>query len=347
MTDDSMDKLRALSIEPDARSEGGGGVSAPVFIVSLLAVAGLAGAGGFFGAERVRPAPEPAPGASAPTATAPSTPSPTLAATPRRSGPRGGLVASGYVIARRQATVSAEITGRIEDILVEEGAAVAAGEVLAKLDSAAAEIDLGLQEAQAASAAANVNAVAADLREAERTLARTQELMDRTFSTEADLDIAKARVDGLKARLIEARANAQAARQAVARAQDFLDRHTVRAPFSGVVIGKNAQAGEIVSPTSAGGGFTRTGIYTLVDMDSLEIEVDVNEGQIGRIFPGQAVDAVLDAYPDERWPARVAAIIPTANRDRATIQVRVAFERRDDRVLPDMAAKVTFSEDRA
>jgi RND family efflux transporter MFP subunit len=132
------------------------------------------------------------------------------------------------------------------------------------------------------------------------------------------------------------------AERQVALRQSDLDDTVIRAPFAGVALSKDAQPGEMVSPVSAGGGFTRTGISTIVDMSSLEIEVDVNESFINRVTPGQKVEATLDAYPDWRIPAHVITIVPTADRQRATVLVRIAFEQLDPRILPDMGVKVAF-----
>jgi RND family efflux transporter MFP subunit len=255
-----------------------------------------------------------------------------------------GLVASGYVVARRQATVSAEITGRIREVLIEEGAVVAEGDVLARLDDERARLDLDLFEAQVQAADARVQSLVAQRNEAQVQLERAERLVGAGYVTQASITALQAQRDSASSQLAAARADAAAGRARLASQVDFVDRHVVRAPFAGVVIAKNAQVGEILSPVSAGGGFTRTGIATLVDMESLELEVDVNEGQIQRVTAGQSVEAVLDAYPDWRIPARVEAIIPTADRARATIQVRVALLERDGRVLPDMAARVTFLE---
>lgn len=255
--------------------------------------------------------------------------------------PAGSLVASGFIVARRMATVSAEITGRVEEVRVQEGVSVAAGDLLARLDDRLARIDLDLARAKVTAAAAAIDSTAADLRDAERTLTRTTALSGNRVASDADLIRAKARAESLRAQLQAARAELEAARLTVARNVEAVDRHLVRAPFAGVVTEKNAQPGEIISPMSSG-GFTRTGICTLVDMDSLEIEVDVNEANIGRVSPEQPVQAVLDAYPDWTIPASVIAVIPTANRDKATIKVRIALGLRDARILPNMAAKVTF-----
>jgi RND family efflux transporter MFP subunit len=266
------------------------------------------------------------------------------AAAPRPAARGSGLVASGYVVARRQATVSAEITGRISEVLIEEGASVAQGEVLARLDDERARLDLDLLDAQLSASRQRVLALVAQRDEGDAQLARTRRLIESGFATDAALTAIQSQRNSLQAQLGAARADTDAAQARVASQIDFIDRHVVRAPFGGVVIAKNAQVGEILSPVSAGGGFTRTGIATIVDMDSLELEVDVNEGQIQRVFAGQQVEAILDAYPDWRIAARVEAIIPTADRARATIQVRVALNERDVRVLPDMAARVTFQD---
>ncbi|MFC7334695.1 efflux RND transporter periplasmic adaptor subunit [Rhodocista pekingensis] len=272
-----------------------------------------------------------------------SAPAAAPAAAPARAG---SLVASGYIVARRKATVAAEITGRIVDVLVEEGMRVEEGQVLARLDAALAEIDLSLARAAVDQAQATVAGHQADLRDAESTLKRVRSLSRNANASEADLIKAQARVDSLRAQIRAAEAQIETAKLDVSRRAEQLSKYTIAAPFSGVVIDKNAQPGEIISPVSAGGGFTRTGICTIVDMDSLEVEVDVNEAYIGRVAAGQRVEAVLDAYPDWRIPARVVAVVPTANRDKATIRVRIGFDGRDPRILPDMAAKVTFLEDR-
>ncbi|HEX2117365.1 MAG TPA: efflux RND transporter periplasmic adaptor subunit, partial [Alphaproteobacteria bacterium] len=257
----------------------------------------------------------------------------------------GALVASGYIVARRKATVAAEVTGKVVEVNVEEGKVVTQGQVLARLDSVLAEADLKLTKSRQASAEAAIASVAADLRDAELVWNRTQSLSRRDFASTADLTKAEARVGVLRAQLQKAQAELETARLDVQRASEVVEKHTIRAPFSGIVIDKSAQPGEMISPLSAGGGFTRTGICTIVDMDSIEVEVDVNEAYIGRVEPGQRVEAVLDAYPDTKFPASVIAIVPTANRDKATIKVRIGFDRKDPRILPDMAVKVTFAEE--
>lgn len=344
MNDERTKQLHSLTIERTEDPQGTGG---PGWAALLIAIV-LAGGGGAGAVWLFSPKAEPAPITVAETSRTSSETvetAPAVApATSTRPAPSSGLVASGYVVARRQATVSAEITGRIRDVLIEEGAVVEAGEVLAYLDDDRAQIDLDLYEAQQAAAAERAQSFAAQVTEARTQLTRTEQLISSGYATDSRRTAEQAQVDSLQAQLSAARADLAAARVRVRSQRDYVDRHVVRAPFGGVVIAKNAQVGEILSPVSAGGGFTRTGIATLVDMDSLELEVDVNEGQIQRVRAGQRVEAILDAYPDWRIPARVEAIIPTADRARATIRVRVALGERDDRVLPDMAARVTFLE---
>ena len=259
-----------------------------------------------------------------------------------QSAPAGSLSASGYVVARRKATVAAEITGKVVEVFVDEGNTVTEGQVVAKLDSVLAQKDFELAQSRVDAADAAAGAIKADLQDAERILARTQSLSKNSFATEADLTKAQARVGVLTAQLRQAEVQAETARIDAKRAASVLDKHAIRAPFSGVVVDRSAQPGEMISPLSAGGGFTRTGVCTIVDMDSIEIEVDVNEAFIGRVAAGQGVNAVLDAYPDWTIPASVIAIVPTANRDKATVKVRIRFEQKDPRILPDMAVKVTF-----
>jgi RND family efflux transporter MFP subunit len=249
------------------------------------------------------------------------------------------LNASGYVTARRIATVSSQVMGLITEVLVEEGMEVESGQVLATLDDALVKADMELAEAQIDVLNARRLAIQADLAEARRALGRVN---DNEFSSAAEKTQALARVENLEATLAGSNADIRVARIEVNRRRERLDDHTIRAPFGGVVTVKNAQPGEIVAPTSAGGGFTRTGICTIVDMQSLEIEVDVNEAFIGRVFPGQRVEAKLDAYPSWSIPASVIAIIPTADRSKATVQVRIRIDAIDSRVLPDMGVKVAF-----
>jgi HlyD family secretion protein len=276
-------------------------------------------------------------------APASSPPPSATAIAPAAEGTRsGGLVASGYVVARRKATVASEITGKVVEVLIDEGNVVQQGDLLARLDSTLTESDLSLAKSRAVASEAAANAIAADLHDAERILARLQTLAQKNFATEADLTKADARVDVLRAQLAQAQAQVQTARLDAKRASEVLAQHRIRAPFAGVVVERSAQPGEMISPISAGGGFTRTGICTIVDMDSIEVEVDVNEAFIGRVRAGGAVTAVLDAYPEWTIPASVIAIVPTANREKATVKVRIGFKQKDPRILPDMGIKVTF-----
>ena len=252
------------------------------------------------------------------------------------------LNASGYVTARRQATVSSKVTGKVVEVMVEEGMKVEAGQVLARIDASNVEKSLRLAEAQFDSASKGLAETRANLEQAERELRRVSQLAANRISSQADLDRAESEAKSLQARLDRQLADVVVAEQEVAVWKQQLDDTTIHAPFAGIVTSKNAQPGEMISPMSAGGGFTRTGICTIVDMNSLEIEVDVNESHINRVEPGQRVEAVLDAYPDWHIPAKVIAIIPAADRQKATVKVRVGFEKLDSRILPDMGVKVAF-----
>ena len=261
---------------------------------------------------------------------------------PKANGQRVLLNASGYVVARRQATVSAKVTGKMASVLVEEGIKVAAGQVLARLDAANVETSLQLAEAQLDAARKALDETKARRDQAQREFRRFSELATAKIASESDLDRAEVDLKSLQARLEKQQADVTVAEREGGVLRQQLDDMVIRAPFAGVVTTKDAQPGEMVSPISAGGGFTRTGICTIVDMDSLEIEVDVNESFINRVQPGQFVEAVLDAYPDWKIPARVKAIIPTADRQKSTVKVRVSFEKLEPRILPQMGVKVAF-----
>jgi RND family efflux transporter MFP subunit len=252
------------------------------------------------------------------------------------------LNASGYVTARRRATVSSKVTGKVRAVYVEEGMAVREGQVLAELDDTTARRYLAVAEAQLSAAKRNLDETDVRLKEAQVNLARSKSLVAEGISTQADLDTAKASFDALGAHLTAAREQVLVAEAQLAVSRNDLNDTTIRAPFTGVAISKDAQPGEMISPVSAGGGFTRTGICTIVDMKSLEVEVDVNESYIGRVTPGQKVDATLDAYPDWQIPTHVITLVPTADRQKATVLVRIAFEQLDARILPDMGVKVAF-----
>jgi RND family efflux transporter MFP subunit len=252
------------------------------------------------------------------------------------------LNASGYVTARRIATVSSKVSGKVMEVLVEEGMKVEAGQIVARIDSSNVEKSLQLAQAQVESARKALGETRANIEQAERELRRATELAANKVASQSELDRAEADAKSLKARLERQMADVAVAEREVALWQQQLDDTIIRAPFAGIVTSKNAQPGEMISPMSAGGGFTRTGICTIVDMKSLEIEVDVNESYINRVESGQPVEATLDAYPDWHIPTKVIAIIPTADRQKATVKVRVGFEKLDPRVLPDMGVKVAF-----
>jgi RND family efflux transporter MFP subunit len=252
------------------------------------------------------------------------------------------LNASGYVTARRQATVSSKLTGKVLEVLIEEGMAVEKDQVLARLDDANVRTSYALAEAQLRSSETSRKETQALLSEARAIFKRTKNLLDRELASEAEMDRARAGAEFLAAQLERKEADVLVAERQLDVYRQQLEDTIIRAPFAGVVVAKNAQPGEMISPVSAGGGFTRTGIGTIVDMDSLEIEIDVNETYINRVRAGQKIVAMLDAYPDWSIPCHVIAIIPTADRQRATVEVRVGFDELDERILPDMGVKVAF-----
>jgi HlyD family secretion protein len=254
------------------------------------------------------------------------------------------LNASGYVTARRQATVSAKITAKVVEVLVEEGMKVQEGQILARLDDTNIKTSLRLAEAQLVSATNALAETRVRLREADQELQRQTGLVKNQIATQADYDHAEAAVLALKARLEQQQADVRVAEKQVAYWEQQMDDTIIRASFTGIVTSKNAQPGEMISPISAGGGFTRTGICTIVDMESLEIEIDVNESYINRVRAGQPVEATLDAYPEWKIPCKVIAIIPTADRQKSTVKVRVGFDQLDPRILPEMSVKVAFRE---
>ncbi len=334
------DELASLRIDHSAKAGGGGSRRGLVAVVVILLLVALGG--GWFWTQRTQ---------AATVRTAAVTNSGGAGA-----APGSVLDASGYVTARRRATVSSKVTGKVIEVLVEEGQAVRRGQVLARLDDA--QIRAGLEVARAQLEAAR-RAAAEDparLKEAQLTQARLQQLIKDQVVGRAEVDTANAQVESLTARIELARQQVQVAESQVRAIETDLVDMVVRAPFDGVAISKDAQPGEMVSPVSAGGGFTRTGICTIVDMTSLEIEVDVSESYINRVRPGQPVEAVLDAYPQWRIPAHVITTVPSADRQKATVRVRIGFERPstssgqaksrhselDPRILPDMGVKVSF-----
>ncbi|MGB9103458.1 MAG: efflux RND transporter periplasmic adaptor subunit [Terriglobales bacterium] len=255
------------------------------------------------------------------------------------------LNASGYVTPRRRATVAAKITARVTRMNAEEGMRVQQGQVLALLDDSDARVRLNSAIADRDATSAALQDLEVNLANADRELHRTQALETGGVASPQALDLARTTADSYRARIALAKEQIRAADARIKVAQQDLDNCTVRSPFDGIVVSKDAQVGEMVSPISAGGGFTRTGIATVVDMNSLEIEVDVNESYIARVASGQPVAATLDAYPDWKIPCKVRTVIPTADRQKATVKVRISFDKLDPRILPDMGVKVAFLSD--
>jgi RND family efflux transporter MFP subunit len=255
------------------------------------------------------------------------------------------LNASGYVVARRMATVSSKVTGKIEEILVEEGMKVEKDQVLARLDPVNLKTVLTMSERELEASRRNLTEIEVRLTDARKNLERNEALVKQQLVSQTALDASRAEANALAARLEASKAQVKVAESGLAMRRIDYDDLQVRAPFAGVVISKDAQPGEIVSPMSAGGGFTRTGIATIVDMDSREVEVDVNESYINRVKDGQRVEATLDAYPDAPLAAHVINIVPTADRTKATVRVRIAFDKLEPRILPDMGIKVRFLDD--
>jgi RND family efflux transporter MFP subunit len=268
---------------------------------------------------------------------------------PSAGGEVALLNASGYVTPRRRATVAAKITARVTQMYADEGMHVREGQVLALLDDSDYRVRLNSAKADRDATAAQLQDLQVQLANAEIELHRTQQLTKQGVSSPEALDNARTTADSLRAKIAMTQGQIQASDAKIRVAQQDLDNCTVRAPFAGIVVSKDAQVGEMVSPNSAGGGFTRTGIATIVDMKSLEVEVDVNESYIARVRPGMPVESVLDAYPNWQIPSKVRTIIPTADRQKATVKVRIGFDQLDPRILPDMGVKVTFlgNEDKA
>ncbi len=335
----NLNDLSALKIE---HADRGGGTRTGLWVGGIVIVA-LAGFAGWYWSSQLQAAEVRV-----------------VPVTAKATGAAGGttvLNASGYVTARRRATVSSKVTGKVLEVFIEEGQAVRQGQVLARLDDSQTRAAMNVAEAQLAAARKSAMQDQARLRESELKLGRLQQLVKEQVVGKAELDTAQADVDSIKARIAYAEEQISVAESQVRMARTELNDMVVRAPFSGVAISKDAQPGEMISPVSAGGGFTRTGIGTIVDMSSLEIEVDVNESYIGRVKTGQKVEAILDAYPDWRIPAHVITTVPTADRQKATVRVRIGFapstgsgspggtsrgEALDPRILPDMGVKVSF-----
>lgn len=252
------------------------------------------------------------------------------------------LQATGYVTARRMATVSAQMTGTLTEVLIDEGFKVKKGQVLARLDDTGLKAGLAAAEAQIRTAEANLGQVRAQLAQTQADERRQAELNASGMTTRQSREQASTAVKTVSAQLEASQRQVEAAQAQARIARVNFDYATVKAPFDGVVTARAAQVGEIISPLSAGGGFTRTGVGTIVDMDSLEVNVDVNEAYIAQVKADMPCEAVLDAYPDWKIPAHVVAVIPSADRGKATVKVRVALEKKDDRVVPDMGVRVSF-----
>jgi RND family efflux transporter MFP subunit len=329
VTSNLKEELASLRIDHSAR---GGGSRRGAWIVIVLLVAAAA-TGGLYLYKRE-----------------PVVEVKTVAAAARTgaAGAAGSILnASGYVTARRRATVSSKVTGKVVEVFVEEGKSVRKGQVLARLDDSQIRALLNVAAAQFAAAERGAAEDQARLREAELTLERRRQLVKEKVISPAELDTAEAQVESLKARIAMAEQQVRVAQTQVDARRTDLDDMVVRAPFDGVAISKDAQAGEMISPVSAGGGFTRTGICTIVDMSSLEVEVDVSENYINRVRAGQPVESVLDAYPDWRIPSHVITTVPSADRQKATVRVRIGFDELDPKILPDMGVKVSFLDEPA
>lgn len=322
------DELASLKIDHSARASGGRG-GLLVFVL-LIVIAGAAG--GWFYTQRAQ-------AATVKIGTV-------TASTGGGASPGAVLNASGYVTARRRATVSSKVTGKVLEIFVEEGKSVKKGQVLARLDDSQLRAAMAVAQAQLTTTRHATAEDEARLREAERQYNRLTQLVKEKVVGQAEVDTAQSTVESLRARIALSRQQVEVAQTQVNALEVDLADMVVRAPFDGVAISKDAQPGEMISPISAGGGFTRTGICTIVDMTSLEIEVDVSESYINRVKPNQPVEAILDAYPDWRIPAHVITTVPTADRQKATVRVRIGFEDLEPRILPDMGVKVSFFNER-
>jgi RND family efflux transporter MFP subunit len=316
--------LGSLRIDDRHRSGGKWGKRIAIFFGLLVVLAGLTGAVFTFW-------------------TAKPTVEVTTVQKARNDGGREALLnASGYVTPRRRATIAAKITGRVTGVFFDEGTRVGENQLLATLDDSDARKALDSAKADQVAAQAAISDLEVQLKNARIQLNRAEQLRKAGVQTQEQLDNAVTAVDSLEAKITLAKSQVSSADSRIQVAQQAVDNCTIRAPFAGIVVSKDAQVGEMVSPISAGGGFTRTGIATVVDMNSNEIEVDVNESYIARVQPGQPVTAVLDAYPDWQIPSKVRTIIPSADRQKATVKVRISFLKLDPRILPDMGVKVTF-----
>ena len=315
--------LGALRIDKDKRQERKTGKIFGIILAAILAVALVAGA--TFYSRNSAPVVEVAAAQKA-----------------GNAGPTALLNASGYVTPRRRATIAAKITGRVIGVYFDEGVHVKEGQILAKLDDSDVKRALDSAVADRNSTKAQIADYEVQLKNAELLVHRSKELQAAGVQSQEIVDNAVTSADSLRAKIALTKEQVAAAESRINEAQQAVDNTVIRAPFEGIVVSKDAQVGEMVSPISAGGGFTRTGIATIVDMNSNEIEVDVNEAYIARVVPEQRVTAVLDAYPDWQIPSKVRTVIPTADRQKATVKVRISFIKLDPKILPDMGVKVTF-----
>jgi RND family efflux transporter MFP subunit len=314
--------LSALRIDKDQRKERKTGKIFGILLIAILVIAAVAGAAYF---------------------THNSAPVVEVAAAQKvGTGPTALLNASGYVTPRRRATIASKITGRVTGVFFDEGVHVKEGQILAKLDDSDVKRSLDSAVADRNSTQAQISDFQVQLKNAEIQVHRAKELQAAGVQSQEVLDNALTSADSLRAKIALTKEQVAASVARINEAQQTVDNTVIRAPFEGIVVSKDAQVGEMVSPVSAGGGFTRTGIATIVDMNSNEIEVDVNEAYIARVLPAMPVTAVLDAYPDWQIPSKVRTVIPTADRQKATVKVRISFLKLDPRILPDMGVKVTF-----
>ena len=329
-----IDRSTGTRSAPESRG------SVPIWVVYALILVIIAGIGGWF-----LPRPQAAGGTTASSSAAESADSSgTLDGSSPAPVPAGStaLDASGYVVAQRQATVSAKALGRVVDLRIEDGQRVHQGEIVARLDDTNTVAGLRAAQAQLAQAQASLDAAGVAVADAGPIFERNQKQRAAGVISAQDFDTDKANYNAVQSDLNVKQRMMEVAQAEVQVAQRNEDDMTVRAPFDGVITVKVAQQGEIVSPMSAGGGFARTGIGTIVDMDSLEVEVDVSENFINRVRVGQLTTVRLNAYPDWSIPGSVKAIIPTADRSKATVKVRVGFKQKDPRILPEMGARVSF-----
>jgi RND family efflux transporter MFP subunit len=315
--------LGSLRIGDDHRKGGGSGKRIVLTVLPFLILAGIGAAAFAFRSQK--PAVE------------------VITAAKADSGERQSLLnASGYVTPRRRATIAAKITGRVTGVFFDEGTHVRQDQLLATLDDSDVKRALASAKADANSSQSAIADWVVQLKNAKIELGRAEQLQKAGVQTQQALDSATTTADSLNAKIDLAKNQVLAAEARINEAQQAVDNTVIRAPFDGIVVSKDAQVGEMVSPISAGGGFTRTGIATIVDMNSNEIEVDVNESYIARVEPNQPVAATLDAYPDWQIPCKVRTVIPTADRQKATVKVRISFLKLDPKILPDMGVKVSF-----